>query len=315
VRFVISNVTGSVLNVHVYKEVKNEKKQDIFVSVSERGPLHGQLVDTPYPTKEWLQPKRYSAHTAGTTYIYDFPELFRQALSQLWSKAVARDPSLVVPPTLLKAKELVLDEKDRLHEVWRPAGSNTIGMVAWNVELFTPEFPKGRRIILIGNDITHVIGSFGPAEDKLFFRASEMARRLGLPRVYISANSGARIGIAEEVMAVFRVAWNNKDNPHKGASTQPPPAARAPTPVCSCPADRLQVPVPRAGGLPRPDTGRQGVRQGGARQRGRRGALRHHRCHRRRRRHRRRELAGGPGRDRDPAVGGSRLRPPNRGLG
>jgi len=32
VRFVISNVTGMVLNVHAYKEVKNEKRQDIFVS-------------------------------------------------------------------------------------------------------------------------------------------------------------------------------------------------------------------------------------------------------------------------------------------
>ena len=34
VRFVISNVTGVVLNVHAYKEVKNEKRQDIFVSGS-----------------------------------------------------------------------------------------------------------------------------------------------------------------------------------------------------------------------------------------------------------------------------------------
>jgi predicted transposase YbfD/YdcC len=32
VRFVISNVTGVVLNVHAYKEVKNERRQDIFVS-------------------------------------------------------------------------------------------------------------------------------------------------------------------------------------------------------------------------------------------------------------------------------------------
>lgn len=216
VRFVISNVTGFVLNVHIYKEIKNEKRQEVFVSVADRGPLHNLPVDTPYPTKEWLQPKRYSAHTAGTTYIYDFPELFRQVVSVQWQRATARDPTLAVPPVLLKAKELVLDEKDKLHEVYRPAGSNTIGMVAWIVELFTPEYPKGRRVVLIGNDITHIIGSFGPAEDRLFYKASEMARRLGIPRIYISANSGARIGIAEEVMALFRVAWNNKENPAKG---------------------------------------------------------------------------------------------------
>ena len=32
----------------------------------------------------------------------------------------------------------------------------------------TPEFPDGREIIVIGNDITFLIGSFGPREDLLF---------------------------------------------------------------------------------------------------------------------------------------------------
>ena len=35
--------------------------------------------------------------------------------------------------------------------------------------LKTPEFPAGRDIIAIANDITHMIGSFGPREDLLFF--------------------------------------------------------------------------------------------------------------------------------------------------
>lgn len=43
-----------------------------------------------------------------------------------------------------------------------------------------------------------------------------MARREGIPRVYISVNSGARIGLAREVMECFRVAWNVPDNPAKG---------------------------------------------------------------------------------------------------
>ena len=41
-------------------------------------------------------------------------------------------------------------------------------MVAWKMTLKTPEFPKGRDIIVIGNDITFTIGSFGPREDLLF---------------------------------------------------------------------------------------------------------------------------------------------------
>ena len=67
-------------------------------------------------------------------------------------------------------------------------------MVAWLISLKTPEYPQGRDIIVIANDITFKIGSFGPDEDMLFLKASEYARQHGLPRIYISANSGARIG-------------------------------------------------------------------------------------------------------------------------
>ena len=41
-------------------------------------------------------------------------------------------------------------------------------MVAWKFTLKTPEFPEGRELIIIGNDITFKIGSFGPREDLLF---------------------------------------------------------------------------------------------------------------------------------------------------
>ena len=42
-----------------------------------------------------------------------------------------------------------------------------------------------------------------------------MARAQGLPFVYISANSGARIGLAEEVKHHFKVAWNDPRFPEK----------------------------------------------------------------------------------------------------
>ena len=41
-------------------------------------------------------------------------------------------------------------------------------MVAWRLTLFSPHYPNGRDIIVIGNDITTQIGSFGPQEDLLF---------------------------------------------------------------------------------------------------------------------------------------------------
>ena len=43
-----------------------------------------------------------------------------------------------------------------------------IGILAWKMKMLTPHYPEGREIILIANDVTHLIGSFGPLEDELF---------------------------------------------------------------------------------------------------------------------------------------------------
>jgi hypothetical protein len=42
-------------------------------------------------------------------------------------------------------------------------------------------------------------GSFGVREDRMFELASIYARERGIPRIFLSANCGARIGLAEEV--------------------------------------------------------------------------------------------------------------------
>mmetsp|Transcript_10290 Transcript_10290/g.18784 ORF Transcript_10290/g.18784 Transcript_10290/m.18784 type:complete len:604 (+) Transcript_10290:3-1814(+) len=47
-------------------------------------------------------------------------------------------------------------------------------------------------------------------------RAPELARKEGLPRIFISANSGARIGLYEDLKPKFKVAWTNPDDPDKG---------------------------------------------------------------------------------------------------
>lgn len=90
-----------------------------------------------------------------------------------------------------------------------------VGMVAFRMKMKTPEYPEGRDIIVICNDITYMIGSFGPQEDELFLRASELARAEGIPRIYIAANSGARIGLAEEIKHMFNVAWIDPADPYK----------------------------------------------------------------------------------------------------
>ncbi len=106
-----------------------------------------------------------------------------------------------------------------LVESHRAPGQNTIGMVAWVLTLFTPECPQergGRKVVIIANDITHRAGSFGTMEDRLFSEASRYARERGIPRVYLAANSGARIGLAQEVKEAFRVAWKDPQDLTKG---------------------------------------------------------------------------------------------------
>lgn len=65
--------------------------------------------------------------------------------------------------------ELIMDSETetRLIEQKRVPGENNVGMVAWRLTLYTPEYPEGRDIIVIANDITYQVGSFGPREDKV----------------------------------------------------------------------------------------------------------------------------------------------------
>ena len=54
------------------------------------------------------------------------------------------------------------------------------------------------------------------AQDEFFYKASEYARERGLPRVFISCNSGARIGLVDELKPKFRVAWRDESAPALG---------------------------------------------------------------------------------------------------
>jgi acetyl-CoA carboxylase/biotin carboxylase 1 len=145
-----------------------------------------------------LQPKHYQAHLIGTTYVYDFPELFSKALHNLWIKARMTDSSLSSPKNTLEAKTRTW-EHDELTEVER---------VAWVFTLRTPEYPSGRKVVVIVNDITYKIGSFGPIEDQFFYTVTKYARKHGLP-------SGTHIGLGEEVMNLFSCSWND-GHPEKG---------------------------------------------------------------------------------------------------
>ncbi|XP_075372691.1 acetyl-CoA carboxylase 2 [Mycteria americana] len=212
IRLFLTNESGYYLDISLYKEVRDPGTGSImFQSYGDKqGPQHGMLINTPYVTKDLLQAKRFQAQSLGTTYVYDFPEMIRQALFKLWGS------SELYPKDVLTYTELVLDSQGHLVQMNRVPGGNEVGMVAFKMKLKTPEYPKGRDIVLICNDITHKIGSFGPEEDLVFLRASELARAEGIPRIYIAANSGARIGFADEIKHMFQVAWVDPADPYKG---------------------------------------------------------------------------------------------------
>ena len=149
-----------------------------------------------------------------------FVQAFQTSLEQSWSiqqtgiqRANDKD--------LLKVTELKFSEKDgswgtSLVPAERLPGLNDVGMVAWLMEMCTPEFPSGRTILVVSNDVTFKAGSFGPREDAFFRAVTDLACAKKIPLIYLAANSGARLGVAEEVKACFKVGWSEESKPEHG---------------------------------------------------------------------------------------------------
>ena len=108
--------------------------------------MHGLPVSTPYMTKDFLETKRSQALRLETTYVYDFPEMFRMNLRDLWKEWRRKNNS---PATNMAAAsdvemffncvELVLDnEGRRVMERKRYPGENDIAMVAWRMTFSMP---------------------------------------------------------------------------------------------------------------------------------------------------------------------------------
>lgn len=181
------------------------------------GPLDLQPILKPYGSLNLLQRKRLEARRHQTTYCYDFPQVFGNALREIWAARAANGEPDAVPPAgdLIKVQEMGLIENDgrpghQLKFVSTEFGKNKIGMIAWLMTLKTPECSTGREIVAIANDITFQSGSFGPKEDEMFRAATEYALQQRVPVVYLAANSGARVGLAVEVQEKLKVGSNLK---------------------------------------------------------------------------------------------------------
>mmetsp|Transcript_16046 Transcript_16046/g.36661 ORF Transcript_16046/g.36661 Transcript_16046/m.36661 type:complete len:1111 (+) Transcript_16046:2-3334(+) len=246
-RLVASNPTGYVHVLNTYVEAADENGSDrVFkliggtkASLAGAGDSswEGLNIDTPYPlTRPFDHQRRAALRSSDTLYAYDLPALFEAAVEAEWTKASKNGgtqggdrPMMVMYTTELVVQNAnpssspdnwtmddYLNGDLELVEVNRGAGANDVGMVAWLMELKTVEYPKGRKVVLIANDITHKAGSFGTREDVVFKLASEFARKERVPRLYVAANSGARIGLSESVRKTFKVAFKDTSKPENG---------------------------------------------------------------------------------------------------
>ncbi|KAG7648582.1 Biotin carboxylase-like N-terminal domain [Arabidopsis thaliana x Arabidopsis arenosa] len=220
-RVVVANVTGRTCTVHIYREVETPGRNSlIYHSITKKGPLHETPISDQYKPLGYLDRQRLAARRSNTTYCYDFPLAFGTALELLWA---SQHPGVKKPykDTLINVKELVFSKPEgssgtSLDLVERPPGLNDFGMVAWCLDMSTPEFPMGRKLLVIANDVTFKAGSFGPREDAFFLAVTELACAKKLPLIYLAANSGARLGVAEEVKACFKVGWSDEISPENG---------------------------------------------------------------------------------------------------
>jgi len=217
VRLVASSMEGEWLKTSAYIEMPDP----VTGAAKEFSVVGGEdmMVIDPYSGSNIVQTKRAIARRVGSTYAYDFLGLLEVGLIGEWDdyiKSLGGDQSREIPTGIFSSQELIEEDSGLLSPGFRPIGSNKNGMVAWLVNMKTPEYPEGREVVFIANDVTVQSGSFGVPEDDLYFKASQFARVRGLPRVYIACNAGARIGLVDELKPKFEVKFIDEANPAKG---------------------------------------------------------------------------------------------------
>uniref|UniRef100_A0A7S4ATP2 Acetyl-CoA carboxylase n=1 Tax=Pseudo-nitzschia australis TaxID=44445 RepID=A0A7S4ATP2_9STRA len=219
VRLVASSIGGEWLKPAIYLE-----EPDPVTGVSEKYCLVDPssddeemcIVDS-YGGSNLVQTKRAIARRVGSTYAYDFLGLMEVGLISEWQKYLKETGSeMDIPASVFSAKEFVEDGSGGIALGSRIIGSNKIGMLAWLISMKTPEYPEGRDIVLISNDVTVQSGSFGVEEDDFFFEASKYARANDIPRLYISCNAGARIGLVDELKSKINIKFVDESSPAKG---------------------------------------------------------------------------------------------------
>uniref|UniRef100_A0A7S1LQM5 Acetyl-CoA carboxylase n=1 Tax=Neobodo designis TaxID=312471 RepID=A0A7S1LQM5_NEODS len=175
-----------------------------------------------YPLLTATQLRRLQAQASGTTYAYDWLTLIEVVVRRQWRALVSarKLDKAFVPEMPVDVKQLFYDEATQTvkdPKTFTPtAAAQGAGMLVWVLTLrtaadfdFEAKTARARRAVLVANDITTQFGSFSVTEDLVFKAASALARADGVPFLYLSANSGARLGLVNDVKQCFRVAESN----------------------------------------------------------------------------------------------------------
>ncbi|MES1919867.1 hypothetical protein MHBO_001620, partial [Bonamia ostreae] len=142
--------------------------------------------------------KRKMAEKLKTTFYKDFLTLFKTAMSDFSDLKSKSDFGYEEYFLSADKKEMIASSKHCRKEILTNCG----------VKVFKLRFgfsSKNITAMLIVNDLTHKYGSFSLDESDLFCLASKKSRTEKLPLIYISANSGAKIGVADEIWNKMRV--------------------------------------------------------------------------------------------------------------
>lgn len=99
-------------NVQIYREkVLSSGEGPVYelahpLHGQESDPLNGKSINAPYPLLEKLQQKRLAARRHKTTYCYDFPSVFGNALRERWTERAVAGEQADMPKGMMPQRYL-----------------------------------------------------------------------------------------------------------------------------------------------------------------------------------------------------------------
>lgn len=217
---VVDNPTGLLPEMKEYvidhSSTNGRKRIQMLLPYTEYLKQHEQPGYSPpegswMPLSELIKPmtsvdkKRVIRRQKGKVFVYDRLSLIRNELECIWHSSPKEKPE-----EILTAQELIIDPQGNVITIDRPPGKNDLSIIAWRVNIRSPEAENGRELIVVSGDMTFKGGSVSMEEDILFAGAAKIARDEGIPFVYFAEGSGARIGLA--TIVTQRLSYDGSDD-------------------------------------------------------------------------------------------------------